>query len=88
MRGQRLTGQQWRVKAHRHQAWDASWRADMAALEARIEGVDDILTLHEIITRAGAIEKRIARLKRIMARHLERTPDAAAGRDIFLEQMT
>ena len=85
MRGQRLTEQQWCAKAHRHQEWDASWRADMAALEAWIEGADDILALHELIARAAAIEKRIARLKRIMARHLERAPDGRCGGDILLE---
>jgi hypothetical protein len=67
-----LTEQQWWAKARRHQEWDASWRAEMAAVEETIENLNDLLALQEIIGRARAIEKRIARLKQIMARHLER----------------
>lgn len=67
-----LTEQQWWAKARRHEEWDACRRAEMAALEETIESLNDILALREIIGRAGPLEKRIARLKRIMARHLER----------------
>jgi hypothetical protein len=70
-----LTEQQWWTKARRHQEWETSWRAKIAALEERIEGLDDIQALHEIIDQAVAIEKRMKRLRRIMARHLERAPD-------------
>jgi hypothetical protein len=83
-----LTEQQWWAKARRHQEWDASWSAELAALEGTIEGLDDILALQEIIDRAGAIETRIARLKRIMARHVERAQDAETGRGMLMEQMT
>ncbi len=69
-----LTEQLWCAKARRHLEWQAAWRAEIAALEERIEGVDDILSVQEIIDRAAGIEKRIKRLKRIMARHLERLP--------------
>jgi len=69
-----LTEQQWCAKARRHLKWEAAWHAEIAALEQRIEGVDDILSVHEIIDRSAGIEKRIKRLKRIMARHLERLP--------------
>ncbi len=69
-----LTEQQWCAKARRHLEWEAAWHAEIAALEERIEGVDDILSVQEIIDRAAGIEKRIKRLKRIMARHLERLP--------------
>ena len=70
-----LTEQQWWTKTRRHQEWETSWRAKMAALEERIEGLDDIQALHEIIDQAVAIEKRMKRLRRIMARHLKRAPD-------------
>jgi len=70
-----LTEQQWCAKARRHLEWEASWHAEIAALEERIEGVNDILLLQEIIDRAVGIKKRMERLKRIMARHLERLPD-------------
>lgn len=69
-----LTEQQWCAKARRHLEWGAAWHAEIAGLEERIEGVDDILSVQEIIYRAAGIEKRIKRLKRIMARHLERLP--------------
>jgi hypothetical protein len=69
-----LTEQQWCAKARRHLKWEAAWHAEIAALEQRIEGVDDILSVQEIIDRSAGIEKRIKRLKRIMARHLERLP--------------
>jgi hypothetical protein len=76
-----LTEQLWRAKAHRHQEWESSWRAEMAALEATIEGLDDILALQGVIDRARAIEKRIARLNRIMARDRERAPILFLGLD-------
>ncbi len=69
-----LTEQQWCAKARRHLEWEAGWHAEIAALEERIEGMDDILSVQEIIDRAAGIEKRIKQLKRIMARHLERLP--------------
>src|SRR5208337_4584530 len=69
-----LTEQQWCARARRHLEWEAAWHAQVAALEERIEGVGDILSVQEIICRAAGIEKRIERLKRIMARHLERLP--------------
>ena len=69
-----LTEQQWCAKARRHLKWEAAWHAEIAALEQRIEGVDDILSVQGIIDRSAGIEKRIKRLKRIMARHLERLP--------------
>jgi hypothetical protein len=70
-----LTEQQWWTKARRHQEWEMSYLAKMAALEERIAIVDDILLLHEIIDRAVAIDRRMKRLRQIMARHLERAPD-------------
>jgi hypothetical protein len=69
----------WWAKARRHQAWDASWRAEMERMEAMIESTVDIQLLQRIIDRAGALEKRIRQLKLIMARHLERAPDLLPG---------
>ncbi len=69
-----LTEQQWCAKARRHLKWEAAWRAEIAALEQRIEDADDILSVQAIIDRSAGIEKRIKRLKRIMSRHLERLP--------------
>ena len=69
-----LTEQQWCAKACRHLEWEAAWHAEIAALEERIKGAGDFLSLQETIDRAAKTEKRIARLKRIMARHLERLP--------------
>jgi hypothetical protein len=79
-----LTERQWCAKARRHPDWEAAWHAEIAALEERIEGVDDILSVQEIIDRAAGIEKRIKRLKRIMARHLERLP----GRFLCLDSVS
>lgn len=76
-----LTEQQWWTKARRHQEWEMSCRAKMAALEEIIEVVDDILLLHEIIDRAVAIDRRMKRLRQIMARHLERAPDQFVSLD-------
>ena len=45
-----LTEQQWCVKARRHLEWEAAWHAEIAALEERIEGVDDILSVHGSLT--------------------------------------
>jgi len=69
-----LTEQLWCAKARRHLEWEAAWHAEIAALEERIECVGDILSVQEIIDRAAGIKKRIKRLKRIMAQHLERLP--------------
>jgi len=69
-----LTEQQWCAKAHRHLQWEAAWHARIAALEERIESVDDRLLVQDILDRAAGLEKRIKRLKQIMARHLERLP--------------
>ena len=69
-----LTEQQWCAKACRHLEWEAAWQAEIAALRGRIAGAEDILSVQELIDRAAGIEKRIKRLKRIMARHLERLP--------------
>lgn len=89
-----LTEQQWCAKARRHLEWEAAWHAEIAALRGRIEGADDILSVQKIIDRAAGIEKRIKRLKRIMARHLERLPgrflcldSASAPRNIAIGDM-
>jgi len=69
-----LTEQQWCAKARRHLEWEAAWQAEITALRERLECADDGLSVQEIIDRTAGIEKRIKRLKRIMARHLERLP--------------
>jgi hypothetical protein len=76
-----LPTERWWAKARRHQEWYASWLAEMIALKATIDGVNDIQALQKILDRADAIGTRCRKLKRIMTRHLERAPDLLPGLD-------
>lgn len=68
--------EQWMAKARRHTAWGASWRAELAGLEAKMDRAKDVGTIERIIARIDMIKKRDALLKGVMTRHVERaTPD-------------